>query len=70
MIPSDILITNNKILDDLCNKYRCKYYDYSNDERFIKTDFIDVNHLNFVGAEKFSRIVNNEILLHQTGDKE
>jgi len=70
MIPSDILSENDQILDDLCDRYGCTYYDYSNDERFIKADFIDVNHLNFVGAEKFSRIINNEILSHQTGEKE
>ena len=63
LINPEILSTNKKILDDLCKKYGCKYYDYTNDKRFIRTDFIDVNHLNFVGAEKFSRIIDKEIVL-------
>ena len=37
-------------------------YDYSNDKRFLVTDFIDVNHLNFIGATKFSNIINKEII--------
>lgn len=61
MINPEILSVNKKILDDLCKKYECKYFSYTNDRRFLKTDFIDVNQLNFIGARKFSRIIDKQI---------
>lgn len=53
---------NAEIIKALCTKYNCMYYDYTKDTRFEKRDFFDNDHLNFVGAEKFSKIVDEEIL--------
>lgn len=39
-----------------------EYYDYSTDERFVDEDFSNANHLNGIGATKFSYIVRQEIL--------
>lgn len=39
-----------------------EYYDYSSDKRFVDEDFIDSNHLTYIGANKFSKIVKEEIL--------
>lgn len=50
------------VINALCLKYQCKYYDYFTDSRFVQGDFIDNDHLNFVGAKKFSTIINDEIL--------
>ena len=63
ILDSEVTIRNNQIIDDLCKQFDCDYYNYSNDKRFIRDDFIDVNHLNFIGAEKFSKIINQEIIL-------
>lgn len=47
----------------ICSKYNCKYFNYFSDNRFTRTDFCDNDHLNFIGAEKFSRIINREVLV-------
>lgn len=39
-----------------------KYYNYSEDKRFIPDDFYDSDHLNTRGAEKFSEIFRNEAI--------
>ena len=39
-----------------------EYYDYSTDERFIDEDFYDASHLTDIGANKFSKIVKEEVL--------
>ncbi|MDR0602849.1 MAG: hypothetical protein LBG80_00930 [Bacteroidales bacterium] len=37
------------------------YYNYINDNRFIKDDFYNANHLTNTGAEKFTQILNDTI---------
>lgn len=53
---------NNEVIQSLCNKYNCMYFDYTRDNRFELRDFYDNDHLNFIGAEKFSKILNDEII--------
>jgi hypothetical protein len=53
--------TKRKI-NEICSSERIRYYDYFTDSRFIKQDFLDNDHLNFVGAKKFSTILNKEVL--------
>jgi hypothetical protein len=50
------------IILSLCKKHNCVYYNYLNDNRFSRPDFSDICHLNNAGAEKFSKIVNLEVL--------
>jgi hypothetical protein len=50
-------------ISEFCDKYKCKYYDYLTDTRFLVSDFGDCDHLNTTGAEKFSKILNEDILL-------
>lgn len=52
---------NNEIINYLCKKYNCQYLDYFTDNRFVKSDFKDNDHLNFAGAEKFSKILNEKL---------
>lgn len=47
----------------LQTKYKIPYYNYLNDSIFVKADFRDCDHLNSLGAEKFSKLVNKEILM-------
>jgi hypothetical protein len=43
------------------NKYHLSYFNHFKDDRFVEDDFWDDDHLNDVGAEKFTRILNEEI---------
>lgn len=53
---------NTKAILELCQKYDCDYHDYFRDNRFTNRDFVDNDHMNFVGAEKFSKILNADII--------
>jgi hypothetical protein len=59
---ADILNKNRSYIDSLCNKYGCTYNDYFKDSRFSKDDFYDNDHLNLLGAEKCSKIIDAEIV--------
>ena len=39
-----------------------EYFDYSTDNRFVDEDFWDSSHLTDIGANKFSKIVKEEVL--------
>lgn len=57
-----ILRANQNIITGLCREYGAEYRNYSNDPRFQKNDFSDNDHLNDSGAEKFSRILDADIV--------
>ena len=59
---SIINFKNKRNILFLCKKYNCQYFDYFTDKRFTINDFSDNDHLNFIGAEKFSKILNNDII--------
>lgn len=59
----------NSILENvnnLCKEYGCIYLYYLNDDRFTDKDFWDFDHLNSNGAEKFTRILNQDIKKYYT----
>jgi len=53
-----------KVIRDLCEKTGTKYFNYLDDPRFDIDDFSDNDHLNACGAEKFSTILDQEVLRH------
>ena len=53
---------NERMLRSICDKYNAGFYNYFRDSRFVERDFNDNDHLNFLGAAKFSKIINDEIL--------
>lgn len=53
---------NTNAINELCKKYDCKYFDYFRDGRFTNKDFNDNDHMNFIGAEKFSKILDTDIV--------
>jgi hypothetical protein len=55
---------NRRYIDSLCVLFGCRYFDFSTDKRFAITDFNDNDHLNFTGAEKFSKILNDTSIAH------
>jgi hypothetical protein len=60
----EIIKINKQTIEYFSKKYDLPYYDYFKDSRFTKTDFYDNDHLNFRGAEKFSQILNNDIVVN------
>src|SRR5690606_3831228 len=43
----------------VCSEFeRCEYYNFLTDTAFIAEDFKDADHLNSIGATKFSHILN------------
>jgi hypothetical protein len=61
-LDSNITNRNNSFIDSLCKKYNCSYFNYSKDIRFTLGDFYDNDHLNYLGAEKFSKIIDKDII--------
>lgn len=57
-----IIRKNSEIWENLCRSGYCSIFDFTNDSRFEDFDFGDSDHLNSVGAEKFSKILNEEVL--------
>ena len=45
-------------------KYGIEYYDYRDDSRFCYDDFYDFSHLIDTGAEKFTKILADDIRLN------
>ena len=54
-----------KSLQDFADRYRIQIFDYTRDPRFTWQDYAVSlpDHLNARGAEKFSRIINKEIIV-------
>lgn len=55
------LETVHGIVNQCVKKYGAVYMDHMNDTRFQGTDFYDCDHLSRQGAEKFTRILNEQL---------
>lgn len=53
-----ILQQNDSLINVLCKKYHCNYFNWQTDTSFIKEDFYDNDHLNKYGAAKFSKLLD------------
>lgn len=60
-INEKLLKTIYKEINNLTAIYKIKYFNYLKDNRFIVSDFYNCDHLNVIGAEKFSIILNDEV---------
>ena len=49
------------LIGKLQKEYKLSYFDYLKDTRFVADDFFDSNHLSDVGAEKFTKILNEDL---------
>jgi hypothetical protein len=58
----EVIKKNNDAINALCSNYGCRYFDYFSDRSFTLNEFNDNDHLNYKGAEKFSRIINHDVL--------
>ena len=55
-----------KLKDEFCRSFvnegnNVAFADFSNDIRFVEEDYFDANHLNEIGAKKFTTIVNDQL---------
>lgn len=50
------------VITRLANQYHSKWFDYFKDDRFVTEDFYDPDHLNRLGAQKFSEILDRDII--------
>jgi hypothetical protein len=48
-------------ITQLVTQYHLEYFDFLRDGRFVAADFHSIDHVNDLGAEKFSRIMNELI---------
>lgn len=55
---------NLEIIRAFQQKYGIRYFDYSRDARFERGEFRDNDHLNYLGAEKFSQFIAQEVLVN------
>ena len=60
-IPQELVSRNDQILDSLYRSDYIPYYNFRSNPQFKDSDFRDVNHLNYIGAEKFSIMLSNII---------
>lgn len=61
-----ILNKNRIIASEIAKKYKGGFKSYFSDPRFILSDFSDNDHLNRSGAEKFSRILDDDFFKQET----
>ncbi len=57
-----ILATIAHATDSLSKAFGCRYVNYFTDPRFGIDDFTDNDHLNYMGAAKFSKILDSEVV--------
>jgi len=60
-LDSSIINRNRLDIKKICNKYNIEYWDYSNDERFSKSEFYNPDHLNKKGAKQFGRMLSHRL---------
>lgn len=58
----DKIATMEKVIGNLCEKYHCYYFNNLNNKNFNVDDFADDDHLNLKGSEKYSLLLNDEII--------
>lgn len=62
-IDGDRIIAEfEKIITSFQNRYEFQYLDYFESSLFEESDFMDYSHLNLKGAEKFTRLLDKEII--------
>jgi hypothetical protein len=62
LVGADVRARTASVLTSLAGRHKARYVDYFNDSRFDGRDFANSTHLNESGAEKFSRILDDELV--------
>jgi hypothetical protein len=58
-IPTELVERNDQLLDSLYAVENIPYYNFRDNPQFRDSDFRDVNHLNYIGAKKFSIMLSH-----------
>jgi hypothetical protein len=58
-IPAELVMRNDQLLDSLYAAEGIPYYNFRDNPQFKDSDFRDVNHLNYIGAKKFSIMLSH-----------
>ncbi len=61
-VADSIVKRSQDAIGEICKTYQCRYYDFSNDPRFVPTDFSHETHLRGAGVVRFSEILRNEVI--------
>ena len=61
----DSSIINKNLTDskNLCEKYDIEFWDYANNNNFVKEEFFNADHLNKKGGTKFSKMLDSRLKL-------
>ena len=61
----DTIIINKNLTNSkkLCKKYEIEFWDYANNNNFVKEDFFNADHLNKKGGIKFGKMLDSRIKL-------
>jgi hypothetical protein len=57
-----IVARNQAVINELCNRYHCRYFNYMKDARFGIDDFNNCDHMDYIGAAKLSSILDSEVI--------
>jgi len=61
-LDPSIIERNQRIANELSEKYQIPYLDYFDDDSFTVADFLNCDHLNAAGAAKLSKKINTAIM--------
>ena len=61
-LDSNIVKRTDEVIKNIVAAHNCRYQNYAADTRFSKEDFHDNDHLNYNGAEKFTKILDNDFV--------
>jgi hypothetical protein len=68
-IDTEMNRKNVDAIKSLCQRYGCTYHDYLCDQRFTSKDFNDNDHLNYMGAAKWSAILDSDVVVKYSKNK-
>jgi hypothetical protein len=60
-LEASVIENNYEDIRKLCTKYETAYWNFADSDLFGKADFYNCNHLNKMGAYKFTKILNDSL---------
>lgn len=57
----EVVEKQENLIKELCLQFGCTYFNFFKDKRFVLEDFANADHLNLIGSEKFSKILNDSL---------
>jgi len=60
-LDQSIINENDQEIKNICQKYKIQYWNFMNSDWFLKKDYYNTDHLNKMGALKFSKMLNDSL---------